>query len=286
MGSYIVKQLLEDGHEVFATSRSADLSSFSKYENYHFGQMDFTDPVEVYYAFESIKPNVVVHSGAMSKPDDCEIYRTEAYETNVEGTVELLQYATMHNSFFVYISSDFVFNGNEGMHAEADTPDPINYYGKTKMEAEKAVQEYKFDWAIVRTVFVYGKPLYGRDSFVTMIAKILQNNDSYKAVNDQERTPTYVEDLAKGIAAIINKKAQGTFHLCGKDMLTPYAMALKTASLLHLNESLLHAVTCKEFKEIARRPLKSGLSIAKAQTELGYEPLSFEEGLQKTFGDL
>ncbi|MGJ7033858.1 SDR family oxidoreductase [Niabella hirudinis] len=284
VGSYVVQQLLEEGHQVFATSRTDDRSAF-KNPRYRFVQMDFTDPYALDAAFEAIQPDVVVHSGAMSKPDDCETDQQEAYKINTVGTVQLLLNAAACESFFIFLSTDFVFNGKEGMHKESDPADPISYYGRTKLEAEEAVQEYGYPWAIVRTVFVYGKPLYGRDCFVTMIAKKLRNQEPYKVVNDQERTPTYAGDLAKGIAAIIEKKVTGIFHLCGADVLSPYGMAMKAAAYLGMEAPLLEPVATASLKALARRPLKSGLDISRAKEVLGYAPLSFSEGLAKTLGN-
>ncbi|ANH81919.1 NAD(P)-dependent oxidoreductase [Niabella ginsenosidivorans] len=281
VGSYVVKQLLEEGDAVFASSRSADLSGF-KSSGYHFIQCNFTDPYAVHTAFERIRPDVVVHSGAMSKPDDCERNQAEAYETNMAGTVQLLLNAADYKSFFIFLSTDFIFNGKEGMHKEEDAPDPLSYYGKTKREAEEAVMEYEYGWAIVRTVFVYGKPLYGRDCFLNMIAKKLQNNEPFRIVNDQERTPTFAEDLAKGISAIINKRATGIFHLSGEEVVTPYQMAMAVAGFMNIQSHRLKPVSTAELNELARRPLKSGLDVTKAKKELGYVPVSFKEGLKRT----
>ncbi|MFT4092738.1 MAG: SDR family oxidoreductase [Niabella sp.] len=282
VGSYIINQLLQNGHEVFASSRTGDLSSFNSNKNYRFIQVDFTDPFSLHDAFEFVQPDVVVHSGAMSKPDDCERNQAEAFDTNVFGTVQLLLNAETYRSFFIHLSTDFIFNGEKGMHGEEDTPDPISYYGRTKLQAEEAVKEYQYDWAIVRTVFVYGKPFYGRDSFITMIAKKLKNNEPFRVVSDQQRTPTYAGDLAKGIAAIIEKRATGVYNLCGKEVWTPYEMAIATATFLGIADHQLTPVTRSDFKEIAQRPLKSGLSIEKAKNNLDYEPISFEEGLTNT----
>lgn len=281
VGSYVVQQLLKDNHVVFALSKSPDLSSF-KDENYRFIQADFTDPYALHSAFEIAMPDVVVHSGAMSKPDDCERDQAGAYDANVAATVQLLLNAEEHKSFFIFMSTDFIFNGTSGMHKEDDLPDPLSYYGRTKLEAEEAVLEYEGDWAIVRTVFVYGKPLHGRDCFLTMISRKLRNNQSFKIVSDQERTPTYAEDLAKGIASIIDKKATGIFNLCGQDILTPYAMAMKVAALMNVSAHQLTPVKTADLNELAKRPLKSGLDISKAREQLNYCPVTFEEGLRKT----
>ncbi|WP_018630080.1 SDR family oxidoreductase [Niabella aurantiaca] len=283
VGSYVVQQLLEAGHTVFASSRTEDRSAF-KAPNYRFVQMDFTDPYALDAAFEAIQPEVVVHSGAQSKPDDCEKDQAEAYRVNTVGTVQLLLNAAACRSFFIFLSTDFIFNGKEGMHGEQDPADPVNYYGRTKLEAEEAVQEYAHGWAVVRTVFVYGKPLHGRDCFVTMISKKLRDREPYKVVDDQERTPTYAGDLAKGIAAIIEKRAPGIFHLCGEDVLSPYRMAMKVAEYMGIADHLLEPVTTASLHAVAKRPLKSGLDVSRAKQLLGYRPLSFQEGLQRTLG--
>ena len=125
------------------------------------------------------------------------------------------------------------------MYNENDIPAPVNYYGRTKLEAEEAVKEYEYDWTIVRTVLVYGKNHSGHNNILKIVKEKLDKGEKYNVVDDQVRTPTYVEDLAKGIVSIIEKKATGIFHLSGKDILTPYQMAIKTAEYLHLNSSVL-----------------------------------------------
>lgn len=282
VGSYVVATLLNHNYEVFASSRTGDLSSFNSNKNYRFIQVDFTDPYSLHDAFEFVQPDVVVHSGAMSKPDDCEQNQADAFDTNVYGTVQLLLNAETYKSFFIHLSTDFIFDGIQGMYTEEHAANPISYYGKTKRDAEEAVLEYKYDKAIVRTCFVYGKPFYGRDNFITLIAKKLKQNEPFRIVNDQERTPTHAADLAKGIHSIIEKRATGIYNIAGKDILTPYEMAIATANHLKITNHQLTPVTREIFKEIALRPIKSGLNIEKAKRDLKYEPMSFAEGLKKT----
>ena len=283
LGYYLVEQLLNKNYEVIATGRGQSRLPFSKHKNFHYEEMDFTDPFSIHDVFEKIKPEVVVHAGAMSKPDECELDQMKAYLVNVEGTVQLLINAEDIKSFFIFLSTDFVFDGERGMYNENDIPNPVNYYGRTKLEAEEAVKEYEFDWAIVRTVLVYGINHSGHNNILKIVKEKLEKGEEYNIVDDQVRTPTYVEDLATGIVTIIEKKATGVFHLSGKDMLTPYQMAIKTAEHLNLDSSVLKKVTAASFSQPARRPLKTGFVIDKARKELGYEPLSFEEGLKKTF---
>lgn len=282
LGYYLAGLLLNKGYNVLATGIGSCRLPY-KQETFIYEEMDFTDPYSVHDVFEKYKPSVVVHAGAMTRPDECELNQWQCYVTNVEATLTLLSNAEEVGSFFIFLSTDFIFNGEKGMYAEDDIPDPVNFYGKSKAEAEDAVKEYRADWAIVRTVMVYGKPVTGRPNIVATIKDKLEKGEIYKVFDDQVRTPTYVEDFVGGIVSIIEKKATGIYHLCGKDILTPYQMAVATAEYLHLDKTLLEKTTAADFPQPAKRPLKTGLITDKAKKELGYQPVSFLEGLRKTF---
>lgn len=282
LGYYLVEQLLRKNFDVIATGKGNCRLPFT-HKNFQYEEMDFTDPFSVHDVFEKIKPNVVVHAGAMSKPDECEMNQMKAYLVNVEGTVQLLINAEELKSFFIFLSTDFVFDGERGMYKEEDAPGPVNYYGRTKLEAEEAVKEYEHGWAIVRTVLVYGKNHSGHNNILKIVKEKLERREEYNVVDDQIRTPTYVEDLAKAIVTIIEKKATGIFHISGKDILTPYQMAIKTAEHLQLDSSVLKKVTASSFSQPSKRPLRTGFIIDRAKKELGYGPISFDEGLNKTF---
>jgi len=282
LGHYLTAQLLQKKYQVIATGKGESRLPFAHLQHFEYSTMDFTDPNQVEKVFDKYQPDFVVHAGAMSKPDDCELQQELARRINVEGTGLLLQNATKYKAAFLYVSTDFVFDGDKGMYDEKDTPNPINYYGKTKLEAEVLVQAYSYHWAIARTVLVYGKPLTGRSNILTIVKEKLKKGEEYSVVSDQLRTPTYVEDLAIGIILMIEKKATGIYHLSGADILTPYDMACAVADYLGLNPSLLKKVTAASFSQPASRPLKTGFNIDKASRELGFEPVSFETGLRKT----
>lgn len=282
LGYYLVEQLINENYTVIGTGRGVCRLPFTS-NNFIYREMDFTDPFAVDAVFREFQPGVVVHAGAMGKPDECEMNQMPAYIVNVEGTVNLLLNAEEQKSFFVFISTDFVFDGERGMYTEEDAPRPVNYYGRTKLDAEEAVKDYPFDWCIIRTVLVYGKNHSGRNDLLTLVKEKLEKGEEYNVVDDQLRTPTHVKDLAKGIVSAITKEATGIFHISGKDILTPYQMALMTAVHLGLDKSLIKKVTALNFSQPARRPLKTGFIIDKARKELGYNPVTFEEGLNETF---
>lgn len=284
LGHYLCKQLLDKKFNVVATGKGACRLPYRSSDGLIYCEMDFTDPFAVHDVFEKYEPDFVVHAGAMSKPDECETNQWQSYVTNVEGTVNLLLNAEAYHSFFIFLSTDFVFDGLKGMYNETDEAlNPVNFYGKTKLEAEEAVQEYERSWAIVRTLLVYGKPLTGRSNLLTVVKEKLEIAQAYNVFDDQVRTPTYVEDLSAGIVTIIEKKATGIFHLSGTDIMTPYQMAIKTAEHLSLDTGLLKPVTADQFIQPAKRPFKTGFDITKARTLLGFQPISFAEGLLKTF---
>ena len=283
LGHYLVPSLLKQGFQVLATGKGACRLSLEGTEGFAYAEMDFTDKETTLNIIREYMPDVVVHAGAVSKPDDCEMDRDMAWRINTGGTHHLLEGAAAHRSFFVYISTDFVFDGEKGMYSEEDIPSPVNYYGQTKLEAEQAVQDYPHAWAIVRTVLVYGKPLAGRSNILSIVKEKLERGEGYKVVDDQVRTPTYVGDLAEGIVSVIRKNATGIWHLSGEDVLTPYEMACQTASFLGYDPQRLTRVTADIFTQPAKRPPRTGFNITKARKELGYAPVSFNEGLARTF---
>lgn len=281
VGFYLCRQLLESGFEVVATGKGACRLPFSQ-ANFQYQSLDFTDREAVCRFFEIEKPQVVVHCGALSKPDECEAQRQQAFLVNVTGTIYLLDQAAKWGSFFVFLSTDFVFDGEKGMYREDDARKAVNYYGATKILAEDEVFKYEGNWAVVRTVLVYGKPFLCRQNIVSNVAAALQNGKELNIFSDQVRTPTYVEDLVAGIVAVVTKKATGIYHISGADILSPYDMAVAVAKILNLDASLIHKVQEQNFKQPARRPLKTGFNIARAKKILNYQPVTFEQGLEKT----
>ncbi len=285
LGHYLVPVLLAQGYEVMATGKGPCRLKLSDTSGFVYAEMNFTDRCKTLDIVQQYAPDFIVHAGAISKPDDCELDQPMAWQINTGGTKHLLEAAAGQKSFFIYISTDFVFDGDRGMYREEDLPSPVNYYGQTKLEAEVAVKDYPFSWAIIRTVLVYGQPLAGRSNLLSIVKNKLEKGEGYKVVDDQVRTPTYVGDLAAGIAAIIQQQARGIWHLSGADVLTPYEMACLTADYLGYDKKLLTRVTADTFSQPAKRPLRTGFDISKANRELGYIPLSFTEGLKKTFPD-
>ena len=282
-GYHLCGLLLHNGHTVIATGLGDCRLPYATHPQFVYQPMDFTHPGEVQAVVQAQQPDAVIHAGALSKPDECELHPERAETVNITGTKIMLDAAATCGARFLFLSTDFIFNGATGMYRETDEPGPVNAYGQSKLQAELLVQQYQHDWSIVRTVLVYGPNFSGRKNILNHIREKLEKGERYQLVNDQYRTPTYVGDLAAGIAAILEKKATGIFHIAGDDFMTPYQLGVMTASYLGLDPSLLQPVTAATFREPARRPLRTGFSIDKAKRELGYLPVTLEEGLRKTF---
>lgn len=267
----------ENGVDLIATARGRSVVEIERGE---FHSMDITDPESVESVIRSTRPDVIINSAAMTQVDDCETQREACWKTNVTAVENLVRCCTSFNIHLVHVSTDFIFDGTEGPLDETAKPNPVNFYGESKLAAEKVIQASSLSWSILRTVLVYGITNdMSRSNIVLWVKNSLEQGKSIQVVNDQWRTPTLAEDLAKGCALAALTKARGIYNISGKDFLTPYDIAIRTAEYFKLDKSLINATDSSKFKQPALRPPKTGFIIEKARKDLGYEPHSFEEGL-------
>jgi dTDP-4-dehydrorhamnose reductase len=280
LGQHLVLYLSQS-FDVIASGKS--ICRIEEQQNFSYEPIDLTDKASIVSLVEKIKPTIIIHNAAMSKPDECENNKQACLANNVTATQFLIDAAIPFNPHFIYVSTDFIF-GEGGPHKEDDIPQPLNFYGESKLAAEKIVVNSGLKYAIIRPVLIYGEQLTGtRPSFLHWVKQNLEQDNPIKVVSDQERTPTYTKDICKGIETIILKKEIGAFHLAGKEVLSPYQMALMVAKELNLDASLIESVTAGTFPEPVKRAKKSGLNIDKAIAQLNYNPVSFEEGIHLTF---
>jgi dTDP-4-dehydrorhamnose reductase len=278
LGQHLAIFLATNHFNVIASGRNN--SAFSDFPTIHYVSLELTDSEAVMQLLQEFQPNIIIHAAAMSKPDMCNIEREKCILNNVTATEYLVREANVIGAKVIYISTDFVF-GEGGPHSELDTPAPLNFYGESKLLAEKIVLSISEKNAVMRPVFIYGKQLEGmKPTFLHWVKNNLQQGKKIKVVSDQFRTPTYVIDLCKGIASMIQKNVTGIYHLAGSEILSPYQMAITVADVLKLDKSLIENVTSQTFNEPVVRAKKSGLIISKAQLELGYQPINFTEGVR------
>jgi dTDP-4-dehydrorhamnose reductase len=285
LGQHLCKYFSAREYNIAAVSRGKRRVPEEIGVNYY--STELTDAGAVKYLVLQLKPDIVIHTAAISKPDECENNKSHCLQNNVEATLHLLQAFKLiqsPRSLFIHLSTDFIF-GENGPHSEDDTTGPLNFYGESKLMAEQIVINGGLPYTIVRPVFIYGEVWPGlRPSFLHWVKNNLEQHKPIKVVSDQMRTPTYVNDICSAIEAIILLHKTGVYHVAGKDFISPYNMAVTTANVLGLNEGLIESVTSETFPEPVKRAKHSGLKITKAITELEYGPVSFEEGVIKTFG--
>lgn len=264
--------------QLIATARGKSAVTIDHGE---FISLDITDSTSVSQVLSAKRPDVIINTAAMTQVDQCESEREACWKNNVTAVENLVQACAHHNIQLVHVSTDFVFDGSYGPLDETAKPNPVNFYGESKLAAEKKIQESTIRWSILRTVLVYGITNdMSRSNIVLWVKNSLEQGKTIQVVNDQWRTPTLAEDLAMGCYLAATKKAKGIFHISGEDFLSPYDIAIRTAEFFKLDKSLIRSTDSTKFTQPAKRPPKTGFIIDKAKRELGYKPHSFEEGLR------
>ncbi|MFC6222409.1 SDR family oxidoreductase [Hymenobacter artigasi] len=262
-----------------ATSRGPNKLA-GLYPGVRFIELDVSDAAQVQQVLAREQPTHLIHTAAMTNVDECELNREACWQHNVTAVEHLVQACARQQIHLTHLSTDFIFSGEAGPLAEDAVPEPVNFYGESKLAAEQAVQASPGPWAIARTVLVYGVAHdYGRTNLVLWVRDSLRAGKPIKVVADQWRTPTLAEDLAQGCWLLARQAVQGIYHLSGDEMLTPHAMALRVAAHFGLDASLIERVDASTFTQPARRPARTGFIIAKARHDLGYRPHTFAEGI-------
>ncbi|WAC10383.1 SDR family oxidoreductase [Dyadobacter pollutisoli] len=279
LGQKLVEMLVEKPSiETIATARGENRLPF--HEGYQYLEMDITNPADVDHVLAATRPHVIIHTAAMTNVDQCEMEKDACWKLNVTAVEILIAACKKYNIFFEHLSTDFIFDGTSGPYSEEDLPNPVSFYGWSKYAAEKAVMSSDIQWAITRTVLVYGIAHdMSRSNIILWVKKSLEEGNSIKVVTDQFRTPTLAEDLALGCFLIADQQAQGIFHISGKDFLTPYEMAIMAADYFSLDKSLISPTDASAFSQPARRPPRTGFDLTKSRKVLGYEPHTFREGI-------
>ncbi len=268
----------EDNIQLIATAKGDN--RLPNQEGYVYQSLDITDSQQVNEVFAAFKPQIVIHTAAMTNVDTCESDLEGCESLNVKAVEYIVQACEKQGSFLCHLSTDFIFDGADGPYDEEATPNPISIYGESKLKAEKIIQASSIRWAIARTVLVFGiVPDMSRTNIILWVKKSLEEGKQINVVTDQFRTPTLAEDLAIGCWLIAQKEAEGIFNISGEELLTPYEMAIQTAEYFHLPKELIKPADSSTFTQPAKRPPRTGFILDKAKRVLGYQPRSFNEGI-------
>jgi len=247
---------------------------------YVYEELDILDPGQVRNVVAQYHPDAIIHTAAMTNVDTCEQHQEEAHALNVEALSTLVALCETLNIQLIHLSTDFVFDGEDGPYDETAKPSPLSYYGRTKTKAEGLLQQSHCKWAILRTILVYGivKDM-SRSNIVLWAKNALEKGEPLNIVNDQWRMPTLAEDLAEACLKAVEKEVTGIYHISGKDMMCISELVGRVADHYQLDKTLIHEVSSATLNQAAGRPKRTGFRLDKAMRDLDYRPHSFEEGM-------
>ncbi len=254
---------------------------------YIYQPLDITNKLEVDDVISKYLPDVIINTAAMTNVDACETQQELCRKLNIDAVSYLLESVKNqeinnpnYKCHFIHLSTDFIFDGENGPYDENAKPAPLSFYGQSKLDAETLVINSGIKYAIARTIIVYGiVDGMSRSNVVLWAREALQKGQKINVVNDQFRTPTLAEDLADGCILIADKGATGIYNISGKDFMSVLQLVERVADFFKLDKTLINPISSSSLNQPARRPPKTGFILDKAMKDLGYNPHSFEEGL-------
>jgi dTDP-4-dehydrorhamnose reductase len=273
LGNKIVKAA-KHNYEVLPTYNTEPLHT-------HSVKLEITNLTEALKVFNKLEPNIVIHTASETNVDKCEIEKEHAWKTNAEGTRNIAEACQKVNAKLVCVSTDYVFDGEKGLYDEEDKPNPVNYYGLTKLEGEKQVIKHCKNYAILRTSVLYGWHPW-KQNFTTWIIDQLKQGKEITVVNDHYNTPTWAGNLAEIAIEVAERNLQGMYHASGCERISRYEFAKQIARTFNLNADLVKPVKMSQLTAwVAKRPKDSSLNTGKIQKQLKTKPLNITEGLNK-----
>ena len=270
LGSKVAEIALARGDEVFS-GYAHNLPEHGKAVKF-----DLLDEKSISELVRKVGPEVIIHSAALTDVDRCERVPELAHKMNVEGTRAIAMAAEEAGSFLAYISTDYVFDGLRGMYREDDRPNPVSYYGQSKLLGEQFCRG-----CIARTCVIYGsRPASGKVNFALWLINNLKSGKEVRVVTDQFITPTLNTNLAGMVLETADRRLCGVYNLAGATRISRYGYALRLAREFDLDASLVLPSRMEDLSWVAKRPIDSSLDTSKARAELMEKPLPLNEALR------
>jgi len=265
--------------DLIATARGEN--RINEKSGYTYETLDLTDESHVREVINNYKPDCIIHTAAMTNVDACELDPSTCQLNNVIVLSYLIEASKPYGCHIVHLSTDFVFDGENGPYKETDKPNPQSIYAQSKLDSEKLVEESGLPWTVLRTIIIYGVTDDTQRSNVVLWTKnSLEQGKTITVITDQYRGPTLAEDLAEACIQAALRKAQGIYHISGKEVMPIIDISYEVADYFKLNKSFIQPITTAELSQPAKRPLKTGFIIDKAIRDLGYKPHTLKEGIQ------
>tara|TARA_Y100001954_G_scaffold159262_1_gene169040 strand:+ start:2126 stop:3025 length:900 start_codon:yes stop_codon:yes gene_type:complete len=280
LGQKLLHKLREDDSvELVATS--IGVNRVTEKEGYKYVSLDITNENAVKKVMFSENPQVIINTAAMTNVDVCEDQQEKCDDLNVNAVKYLSEISVEINAHLIHISTDFIFDGKNGPYSENDIPNPISYYGLSKLKSETILLESECSWTVLRTIVVFGVAEYlSKENIVLWAKAALEKGDPLNIIDDQFRSPTLAEDLADACILSFKKKKFGVYNTSGKDIMSIYEMVERIAKHYNYSTDNLNRISTVTLNQKAGRPPKTGFILDKSVRELGYNPHSFEECLE------
>jgi dTDP-4-dehydrorhamnose reductase len=237
--------------------------------------MDITKQAQVNATVSRVAPDYVIHTAAFTDVDACETEPQRAWDINALGTKNVAEACEEHGARLIYVSTDYVFDGEEGPYSEEAPTRPINVYGESKLAGERFTLNSSVN-AIARVCVLYGP---NKPNFVTWVLNSLRAHTPINVVTDQYNTPTYVGNCAHALLRMCELGLTGVYHVSGREQLNRYAFACAIADIFALDKKLINGTTTDTLQQQARRPMNSSLRVEKAERALGMHLANVHEGL-------
>jgi len=278
VGSQVVKDLIKQNHTVF--------SCYHDEKPIHGTPvlLELTDQDKIIQALQETKPDRIIHLAAMTNVDLCETEKELATQINVKATEILAKQAAKQNTFFVYVSTDYVFDGIKGMKKEDDSTNPLGFYGKSKLEGEFTLNKLASSWCIVRTSTPFGIH-HKKKSFPLWIKENLESKKEIPVLVDQFTSPTYVPNLSKMLIEVATRQITGVIHLAGATRISRFNLAELVTNNLSLDKKFLIPTKTDEMNWKAQRPKDSSLDVSLATEILNEKPQKIEQSLELFFSE-
>lgn len=280
LGQSLVDLFLKEkeNYHLFGVSKGENRSGFT---DFTYINLDITNKEKLLNTIDEIEPNCIINTAAMTQVDACETQKETCKIINIDVVEWLIEAATKLNIKIIHLSTDFIFDGKNGPYKETDAANPLSYYGWSKLEAEKLLINSTINFAIIRTILVYGKVHdMSRTNIVLWAIEKLKNKEQITIVDDQYRMPTYVKDLAWACKSTIDKDKNGIFHISSNQLLSVFEIVQQIAEVFNLDNSYIKPIKSTILNQAAKRPPITGFDLTKSIRELGYQPKSFIEDLK------
>ena len=248
------------------------------YENADYVCCNLTKRDQVKSVIFDFYPDYIINAAAFTNVDKSETEKEAAWKLNVKAVEYLAEACRVLDSRLVHISSDYIFDGKRGPYSEKDKPNPLGYYGRTKLASENALKISGAMHTIIRTNVLYGAA-DSRPDFVRWVVDSVRAGKQIRIVTDQINNPTFLDDLVQGINKILEFNKTGVYNIGGREFLSRFEFTNAIADFFLLDKTLIKPIVTSELNQPAQRPLNSGLLTLKAETELGYKPTSILESL-------